>query len=465
MRSPSSPSVIKKPVLHEGEVLAGRYRIETCLGSGGMATVYRATHLGLEQPVAIKIVTATLRDVPGVAARFMREARAATHLKGEHVVRVIDVGKTDDGLPFLVMELLEGKDLAELFEDRFQPSIEEAVDLILQACEALAEVHGLGIVHRDLKPANLFVVRGADGLPFLKLIDFGISRFDAPLTGLDAMTITNPDVVMGSPRYMPPEQMEAAGAVDSRSDIWGLGAILYEMLAGRAPFDGESLFDIYAAAVRSLPVPPSRARADVPRGLDDVILRCLEVDPNERPADVAALALALAPFGDDRAMARAESIARVLQASRARGDGEGARVTPRVDLAPSARMRRRKQEARRRRILTASMLVVAVAVGAVFARPLARSLTLVPSVSVSGAAAATPVAAPREPIPAPVPTAEPPVMISPVKAVREPTRADVPERPQASRVARPEAPETVPVPDEPPTSTPEPSDSLFEERK
>jgi eukaryotic-like serine/threonine-protein kinase len=164
MRSTSSPSEINKSLPHEGELLAGRYRIERCLGSGGMATVYRAMHLGLEQPVAIKIVTAALRDVPGVAPRFMREARAATRLKGEHVVRVFDVGKTDEGSPFLVMELLEGKDLAELFEERFQPTIEEAVDLTLQACEALAEVHGLGIVHRDLKPANLYVVRGADGL-------------------------------------------------------------------------------------------------------------------------------------------------------------------------------------------------------------------------------------------------------------------------------------------------------------
>jgi eukaryotic-like serine/threonine-protein kinase len=474
MRSTSSPSEINKSLLREGELLAGRYKIERCLGSGGMATVYRAMHLGLEQPVAIKVVTAALRDVPGVAARFMREARAATRLKGEHVVRVFDVGKTDEGSPFLVMELLEGKDLAELFEDRFQPTIEEAVDLTLQACEALAEVHGLGIVHRDLKPANLYVVRGADGLQCLKLIDFGISRFDAPLTGVDAMAITNPEVVMGSPRYMPPEQMESAAAVDSRSDIWGLGAILYEMLAGRAPFDGESLFDIYAATVRSPPPPPSRTRPDVPRGLDDVILRCLEVDPNQRYADVADLALALAPFGDDRAMARAESIARVLEASRVRGNGGEIHGKPRVDLSPSARMRRRKERARRRRVVIGALLTVVIGVGAASARPLARRFMLVPSVSVSGAAAATPNIVLRETTPAPAPTAAPTPPTVSAEPVRVPARvADaVPPRPRTVLTRAVPAPEpTVDVaetPDPPaPASSNEPSrsDSLFEERK
>jgi eukaryotic-like serine/threonine-protein kinase len=435
-----------------------------------MATVYRALHLGLEQPVAIKVVPTALREMPGVAPRFMREARAATRLKGEHVVRVFDVGKTDEGSPFMVMELLEGKDLAELFEESFYPPIEEAVDLTLQACEALAEVHGLGIVHRDLKPANLYVVRGADGLACLKLIDFGISRFDAPLTGVDAMAITNPDVVMGSPRYMPPEQMESAAAVDSRSDIWGLGAILYEMLAGRAPFDGESLFDIYAATVRSPPPPPSRTRTDVPRGLDEVILRCLEVDPNQRYADVAELALALAPFGDDRAMARAESIARVLEASRARGAGGDVHGKPRVDLSPSARMRRRKEQARRRRIVIGALLTVAIGVGAASVRPLARRLMLVPSVSVSGAAAATPIAAPRETTPAPAATATPPVLSA--EPVHAPVTGVAPARPRTSVLARAAAPaptHSVPEPEEAPASAisnePARGESLFEERK
>jgi len=477
MRSTSSASEIRKPVLREGELVAGRYEIESCLGSGGMAAVYRAMHLGLEQPVAIKVVTAALKDVPGVAARFLREARAATRMKSEHVVRVFDVGKTEEGLPFLVMELLEGKDLAELFEESFRPTSEEAVDLTLQACEALAEVHGLGIVHRDLKPANLFVVRGADGLACLKLIDFGISRIDAPLTGADAMAITNPDVVMGSPRYMPPEQMESASAVDSRSDIWGLGAILYEMLTGRAPFDGESLFDIYAATVRSPPTAPSRVRHDVPRGLDEVIFKCLEVEPDRRYADVAELAVALAPFGDERAATRADSIARVLEAARLRGHPGEPRAKPRVDVTPSARMRRKKQQqARKRRLVVGAALALASGLGIAGMRPIAQRLMLVPSVSVSGAAAATPavVVAPHEPEPlvtsarageiAPLLPSAPAGEIA-LPATVEPKTVLA----RAARTSEREAPPEVAVE---PTTEPEPPSSpapsgidLFEERK
>ena len=309
------------PLLREGDLIGGRYKIERCLGGGGMASVYRATHVGLDQPVAVKVVSPLIREVPGIVSRFMREARSATRLKGEHIVRVFDVGTADDGAPYLVMELLEGRDLGELLDEGFRPNVEQAVDYVLQACEALAEVHGLGIVHRDLKPANLFVTRGADGLTCIKLIDFGISRVDSPLLPKDSVALTNPEVVMGSPRYMPPEQMESAAAADSRSDIWGLGAILYELLVGNAPFDGESLFDIYAAAVRSPPPAPSSVRPELPEELDEVLLKCLRVDPSDRYVDVAELAVALAPFGDENAATRAESIARVLDASRARGQG------------------------------------------------------------------------------------------------------------------------------------------------
>ncbi|MBX3265006.1 MAG: serine/threonine protein kinase, partial [Labilithrix sp.] len=280
------------PALSPGAMLGGRYRIERCLGGGGMASVFRATHVGLDQPVAVKVVSPLVRELPGVVSRFMREARAATRLKGAHVVRVFDVGATDDGAPYFVMELLEGRDLGELLDEGATLGVEEAVDYALQACEALAEVHGLGIVHRDLKPANLFVTRGPDGLPCVKLIDFGISRVDSPLSPEDAVTLTNPEIVMGSPRYMPPEQMESAAAADARSDLWGLGAILYQMLTGRAPFDGDSLFDIYAAAVLAPPPAPSSLRPDLPAGLDEVVLRSLRVDPAERYADVAELAAA-----------------------------------------------------------------------------------------------------------------------------------------------------------------------------
>jgi len=382
------------PLLREGELIGGRYKIERCLGGGGMASVYRATHVGLDQPVAVKVVSPLIREVPGIVSRFMREARAATRLKGEHIVRVFDVGATDDGAPYMVMELLQGRDLGELLDEGFRPTVEQAIDYVLQACEALAEVHGLGIVHRDLKPANLFVTRGPDGLTCIKLIDFGISRVDSPLSPKDSIALTNPEVVMGSPRYMPPEQMESAAAADSRSDIWGLGAILYELLVGHAPFDGESLFDIYAAAVRSPPPAPSSVRREVPKDLDDVLLKCLRVDPTDRHADVAELALALAPFGNEDASSRAESIARVLDASRARGQGvdDGVLAPPsdRNKSSSSSRIRRRASESRasrRRRVvgLTAAAMLL-VGVGFV-ARPLARRLNPAPFDSENSAAA------------------------------------------------------------------------------
>ena len=306
------------PLLSPGDVVDGRYRIEAFLGGGGMASIYRATHLVLEQPVAIKVICPLIRQVPGMAQRFLREARAATQLKSEHVARVTDVGTMADGAPFMVMEYLEGRDLDTLVEDAAETSVEDAVDYVLQACEALGEVHGRGIVHRDLKPANLFLTRGADGLPCVKLIDFGISRSDSPLSPKDAIALTQPDTVMGSPRYMSPEQMESAGKADSRSDIYGIGAVLYELLTHKCPHEGETFLDIYAAATLGPPEPPSTHRGDVPRALDEVILRCLRIDPAERFVDAAELATALAPFGPAGSAGRADAIARILDAARSR---------------------------------------------------------------------------------------------------------------------------------------------------
>jgi eukaryotic-like serine/threonine-protein kinase len=205
-----SASQLGSGLLGPGQVVDGRYRIESYLGGGGMASVYRGVHLVLEQPVAIKILSPAIRDLPGAAARFIREARAATQLKSVNVVRVSDVGTLPDGAPYMVMELLEGQDLDEHLATGWRPSVEEAVRYVLQTCTALAEVHGLGIVHRDVKPANLFLTTGSDGRPLVKLIDFGISRVRAPVLGPSAVVLTNPDVVMGSPRYMSPEAMESA---------------------------------------------------------------------------------------------------------------------------------------------------------------------------------------------------------------------------------------------------------------
>ena len=436
------------PLLHEGEVVGGRYRIERYLGGGGMAAVYRATHEGLDQPVALKVVSPTIRELPGIVARFMREARAATRLKGEHVVRVFDVGTTDRGAPYLAMELLEGNDLAEMLESGVKPSVEDTIDYILQTCEALAEVHGLGIVHRDLKPANLFVSRGADGLPCVKLIDFGISRIEEPLSPKDQIGLTNPDVVMGSPRYMPPEQMESAKAADTRSDIWALGAILYELLCGDAPFDGESLMDIYAAVVREPPPLPSALNASVPSDLDLVILKCLAVDPAERFADVAELAMALAPLGDERAPVRADAILRVLEATRGRGHGTDAVDPSPSKNNPSSRIRRRFSSSSRAQTIRrnvglgiAAIMLVAVGVGA---KPLADRFM--------GSQIA----------PTSTPTLTSAAVVDPDPVNEEPFGPPPPPPPATAQNPKPSPPENAP-----PVWRPSPSraDSLFEERK
>jgi serine/threonine-protein kinase len=352
-------------LLSPGDIIDGRYRIEAYLGGGGMASVYRATHVVLEQAVAIKVIAPVIRQVPGMAQRFLREARAATQLKSEHVARVTDVGTMADGAPYMVMEYLDGCDLDAVLEAGTELAVEEGVEYVLQACEALAEVHGLGIVHRDLKPANLFLTKGADGLPCVKLIDFGISRTDSPLSPKDVVSLTQPDTVMGSPRYMSPEQMESAAKADCRSDIYGIGAVLYELLTRKAPHEGETFLDIYAAATLAPPAPPSALRHDVPRELDEVILRCLRIDPSERYADAADLALALAPFGPAGSTARAEAIARTLEAARSRTQNGGS-----VDELPttdegSSRVRRRVSSSahalRQRRIRRGSIVAAVLA--------------------------------------------------------------------------------------------------------
>src|SRR5262249_29408438 len=205
------------PVL-AGDVLAGKYRVERVLGRGGMGVVVQAMHVQLEQRVAIKFLLPQTVSNPDAVTRFAREARAASKIQGEHVARVLDVGTLESGAPFMVMEYLEGQDLSQLLESRGLLHVDEAIDYILQACEALAEAHAAGIVHRDLKPANMYLTKRADGSPIVKVLDFGISKVIAKDSSDASMTRTS--ALMGSPVYMSPEQMKATRNVDARADIW-----------------------------------------------------------------------------------------------------------------------------------------------------------------------------------------------------------------------------------------------------
>ena len=227
--------------LREGELIAGKYVVERVLGDGGMGVVVAAQHLELGERVALKFLRPEVAEIPEARLRFMREARAAARIKGERVARVLDVGTLDDGLPFIVMEHLEGKDLGRLLETRGPLDVEDAVHYVLQACEAVAHAHAVGIVHRDLKPANLFLATSADGSPLVKVLDFGISKCTSVFARTLSPDLTTVNASVGTPGYMSPEQARDAGNVDVRADVWGLGAVLYELLAGKPAFDGDNV--------------------------------------------------------------------------------------------------------------------------------------------------------------------------------------------------------------------------------
>ncbi|HEY5374115.1 MAG TPA: serine/threonine-protein kinase [Polyangiaceae bacterium] len=296
-----------------GQILGGKYRVDRVLGAGGMGMVVAATHLHLDERVAIKFLLPEAMGNPEAVARFGREARAAVKIRGEHVARVIDVGAFENGAPYMVMEYLDGRDLSALITERGALSPADAVDAVLQACEALAEAHALGIVHRDLKPANLFLTRRPDGTPSVKVLDFGISKVTNASASDNAMTKTS--AIMGSPLYMSPEQMTASRDVDARTDIWAIGVVLYELLAGRAPFRAETLPEICGLILTSVPPAIRDFSPSTPELLQSVVLRCLEKDRSRRYQSVSELAQAIAPFGSRATSRSVERISRILGAN------------------------------------------------------------------------------------------------------------------------------------------------------
>jgi serine/threonine-protein kinase len=219
---------------------------------------------------------------------------------------MVDLGRLDSGAPYIVMEYLQGESLAALLRRHGPLRVPDAVDYILQAIEGLAEAHAHGIVHRDLKPDNLFVHRRNDGGTVLKVLDFGISKIS--LHGVSTRT----GDIMGSPAYMAPEQMESTRSVDQRADVWSLGVVLYQLLTGRAPFHGDTLPLLCMHVVNDDPEPMSAIRGDLPDGLEDVVMRCLQKEPDQRCPDVGELARALAPFGPTNASTSASRIQIVL---------------------------------------------------------------------------------------------------------------------------------------------------------
>jgi serine/threonine-protein kinase len=275
-----------------GTVLDGKFQIEKALASGAAGDVYEAMHLGLGARVAVKVLRPGIPETADIRRRrFMREARVAARLQSDHVVRVYDIVAPEQGRTYIVMELLRGETLADRVKRGPLP-VAEAVDFVLQAAKPLAEMHDEGIVHRDVKPSNLFLARDADGKERIKLLDFGVAAFQQPVARADS-SLTLSEAVVGTPRYMAPEQVASSKHVDARADVWALGVTLYELLGGRPPFDGQTVLAVLNQIERQEPPSLAQLRPEVPAALATVVHACLAKEPAGRPAGARALADAL----------------------------------------------------------------------------------------------------------------------------------------------------------------------------
>ncbi|HEX6274660.1 MAG TPA: serine/threonine-protein kinase [Polyangiaceae bacterium] len=275
-----------------GSVLGGKYRIERELGRGGMGVVLLGHQQNLDRRVAIKVLRGSLAEQARSSQRFAREALAIAKLESEHVVRVFDAGE-DGGVPYIVMEYLEGHDLAaELAAGSLPPS--RAVEYLRQACEPIIEAHSLGIVHRDLKPSNLFLAK-SKGKESLKVLDFGVSKWLGPAPGADTPLATREDSMIGTPAYVSPEQLVDPKSVDGRTDVWALGVVLYQCLTGKLPFRADSVPRLSAAILSAEPTAFDPGTG-IPAPLREITLRCLKKDPAERFQTVEELDRALSRF-------------------------------------------------------------------------------------------------------------------------------------------------------------------------
>jgi serine/threonine protein kinase len=285
------PSLLRDPLA--GRVLDEKYRLDERLGEGGMGTVYRATHLLIDRPVALKVLHPRFVEDEAAQERFRREARAAGRLQHTNAVTVTDFGRTADGFVYIVMELLEGRNLREVLALESPLESRRAVALMLQVAAAVEAAHESGVIHRDLKPANIFIVQPKNAPPIVKVLDFGIAKLAADtFDDSEQHALTQTGVMIGTPRYMSPEQCDGAHLTPA-SDVYSLGIILYEMLTGKTPFTGPSPLAVALQHSSKLPQPPTELVAHIPLELERVVLHALEKKPANRPPDAGAFRLEL----------------------------------------------------------------------------------------------------------------------------------------------------------------------------
>jgi eukaryotic-like serine/threonine-protein kinase len=406
-----------------------------------MGVVAAAHHLQLDERVALKFLLPAALDNPQALARFAREARATVKIKSEHVPRVSDVGTLENGAPYIVMEYLEGIDLDTWLETKGPMPIGQAVEFVLQACEAVAEAHGYGIVHRDLKPANLFVVRRNDGEFTIKVLDFGVSKM---AESGDEPAGTSTHAAIGSPCYMSPEQMNSSRDVTPQTDLWALGVILYELITGELPFTGDTLPAVCMQITSEPPRPLRAVCPTAPAEVEAVIWKCLEKDLSRRFANVADLALALHDIASKRGR---ESIERILGIVRRRAEvstartplatGQPRRSTDSETIAPYGRTTGvAPRRAARARTLAAAAALTALAASAalVHRSGLLRADASVRVTAPAQVAAFSPIPEVRlEPIPPPAASAvPPPIPVAPPSALDARETADSAEPPSTA---------------------------------
>ncbi|HEX4627712.1 MAG TPA: serine/threonine-protein kinase, partial [Gemmatimonadales bacterium] len=319
-----------------GARIGGKYVVEGPCGRSDLAAVLSALRAGLDYRVAIKVLLPEWAAQPAIRERFLYAARTSARLKGEHVARVLEVGTLEGGAPYLVVEYMDGQDLAQVLANWGPLPVPTAVDWMLQAIEAIGEAHAQGIIHRGLKPPNLFLIRRPDGGECLKVADFGLTAaVDRRLHEWNRSMMLRPDV-MQSGGYMAPEQLRDGATTDARADIWAVGVLLHELVAGELPFRGRTAPELCTAVFTQPPTRITSVRPEAPAALEQAILCCLEKDPDARFQSVSDLAEALAPFGTAAAVASCERVARVPRAPSALADAPRVSPLPQEDLTSAS---------------------------------------------------------------------------------------------------------------------------------